>query len=131
MRRVITYGNFDLLHYGHHRLLRRARKLGDHLIVGLSTGKFSSSKGKRVVEPYGTRELKLFVSGYVDKVIPETRWSQKRDDILKYEINIFVMGDDWKGKFDDLSDICQVIYLERTPDVSTSLLKEQMECQDK
>lgn len=123
MRRVITYGTFDLLHYGHINLLRRAKALGDYLVVGLSTDSFNKAKGKTSYFSYEQRKLLLESIRYVDLVIPEDSWEQKRDDIRAYQIDTFVMGDDWKGKFDSLSDLCQVVYLPRTPEVSTTKIK--------
>ena len=126
MKRVITYGTFDLLHYGHINLLRRARELGDYLVVGLSTDEFNESKGKRSYFPYEKRKQLLEALRYVDLVIPEETWEQKAHDIKLYEIDTFVMGDDWKGKFDDLSTLCEVHYLERTPEVSTTKIKQDL-----
>lgn len=123
MRRVITYGTFDLLHYGHINLLRRAKALGDYLVVGLSTDSFNKAKGKTSYFSYEQRKLLLESIRYVDLVIPEDSWEQKRDDIRAYQIDTFVIGDDWKGKFDSLSDLCQVVYLPRTPEVSTTKIK--------
>lgn len=123
MKQVITYGTFDLLHYGHINLLKRAKELGDYLIVGLSTDNFNLMKGKKSYFCFDER-LKLLESiRYVDKIIPEENWEQKIDDIKKYNVDIFVMGDDWKGKFDYLQDYCQVIYLPRTKGISTTQIK--------
>lgn len=124
MKRVITYGTYDILHYGHVNLLRRARALGDYLIVALSTDAFNLKKDKVSYYTYGQRKMILEACRYVDLVIPEEDWEQKRSDIVKYEADIFVMGDDWKGKFDFLSDLCEVIYLPRTPDISTTKVKK-------
>lgn len=126
MKRVITYGTFDLLHYGHINLLRRAKALGDYLIVGLSTDEFNAIKGKKSYFPYEKRKMLLEAIRYVDLVIPENAWEQKRSDIQKYQADIFVMGDDWKGKFDDLKDCCEVVYLERTPEISTTTIKKDL-----
>jgi glycerol-3-phosphate cytidylyltransferase len=122
--KVITYATYDLLHNGHIRLLKRAKKLGDYLIVGLSTDEFNEQKGKDCLKPYKQRLAVMEAIKYVDKVIPEKNWEQKIKDIKKYKIDIFVMGDDWKGKFDFLKKYCKVVYLKRTPDISTTLLKE-------
>lgn len=123
MTRIITYGTFDTFHWAHMRLLQRARALGDWMAVGLSTDEFNAIKGKKSHLPYQIRaEILSGVRG-VDLIFPENDWSQKRRDIIKYKIDIFVMGDDWRGKFDDLSDICRVIYLPRTPDISSSFIK--------
>ncbi len=120
---VITYGTFDLLHWGHISLLKRARALGDKLIVGLSTDEFNSSKHKRAIHGFNERKYILEAVRYVDLVIPEVTWEQKESDILKYKVDIFVMGSDWKGKFDNLKEYCEVIYLPRTEGVSTTELK--------
>ena len=118
MKRIITYGTFDLLHYGHINLLRRAKKLGDYLIVALSTDEFNKIKGKKLYFKYKFRKLLIESIRYVDLVIPENKWEQKITDIDKYNVDIFVMGDDWKGKFDYLKKKCKVIYLKRTPEIS-------------
>ena len=124
MRRVITYGTFDLLHYGHINLLRRARELGDYLIVVLSTDEFNwKQKKKKCYFNYEKRKALLEAIRYVDLVIPETCWEQKRSDVHEYHIDTFVMGDDWKGKFDFLKDFCEVVYLPRTPDVCSTNTK--------
>lgn len=127
MKRVITYGTFDLLHPGHINLLRRAKDLGDELYVGLSTDEFNQMKGKTAVLKYEQRKTVLEAIRYVDHVFPESDWDQKTSDIKKYEINCFVMGDDWKGKFDFLKDYCTVVYLPRTPDISTTDIKQKIQ----
>lgn len=127
MKRVITYGTFDLLHYGHINLLRRAKEQGDYLIVALSTDEFNwHEKQKKSYFDYNKRKLLLEAIRYVDLVIPEESWEQKRSDIKEYHIDTFVIGDDWKGKFDFLSDLCEVVYLERTPEISTTKIKEEL-----
>ncbi len=127
MKRVITYGTFDLLHYGHVNLLRRAKQMGDYLIVVLSTDEFNEKeKNKKTYFSYEKRKLMLESIRYVDLVIPEKEWNQKVNDVLLYKADIFVMGDDWAGKFDFLSDYCKVVYLPRTPDVSTTQIKEDL-----
>lgn len=126
MKRVITYGTFDVLHYGHIRLLKRAKELGDYLIVALSSDEFNRIKNKQSFYTYEQRKMILEAVRYVDLVIPENNWEQKRDDVVKYQADIFVMGDDWKGKFDFLKDLCEVVYLERTPDVSSTNTKEYL-----
>lgn len=123
MKRVMTYGTFDLLHYGHINLLRRAKLLGDYLVVGLSSDEFNAEKGKASFFNYEQRKLLLGAIRYVDLVVPETNWEQKINDIKKYEIDVFVIGDDWKGKFDFLKPYCQVEYLARTAEVSTTQIK--------
>ena len=127
MKRFITYGTFDLLHYGHIHLLKRARALGDYLIVALSTDEFNwNSKHKKCYFSYEERKELLEAIRYVDLVIPETCWEQKKDDVRLYQADIFVMGDDWAGKFDFLQDSCKVVYLPRTPEISTTQIKEDL-----
>lgn len=124
MKRVITYGTFDTLHYGHIRLLQRAKKLGDYLIVGLSTDEFNDKKGKKSYHNWNERKLLLESIRYVDLVIAEETWEQKEKDIELYKIDIFTIGDDWEGKFDSLSDLCNVKYMKRTPSISSSSMKK-------
>ena len=128
MKRVITYGTFDLLHYGHINLLRRARALGDYLIVALSTDEFNDrEKHKRCYFSYDERKLLLEAIRYVDLVIPEENWAQKRTDVHLYQVDTFVMGDDWVGKFDFLKEEgCEVVYLPRTPEISTTQIKQDL-----
>ncbi|MER2190047.1 MAG: glycerol-3-phosphate cytidylyltransferase [Solibacillus sp.] len=126
MRRVITYGTFDLLHYGHINLLKRAKEHGDYLIVALSSDEFNEKKGKESYFSFAERKQLLESIRYVDLVITEDNWGQKKDDILKYEIDCFVMGNDWEGKFDELNDFCEVVYLERTPEISTTKIKNEL-----
>lgn len=127
MKRVITYGTFDLLHYGHINLLRRARALGDYLIVGLSTDQFNwQEKQKKSYFTYEKRKAMLEAIRYVDLVIPEENWDQKKTDVEKYHADVFVIGDDWKGKFDFLRDQCEVVYLSRTPEISTTKIKTEL-----
>ncbi|WP_018757167.1 glycerol-3-phosphate cytidylyltransferase [Paenibacillus terrigena] len=126
MKRVLTYGTFDLLHYGHINLLKRAKERGDYLITALSTDEFNGIKGKRSYFKYDERKKLLEAVRYVDLVIPEHNWEQKVQDVLTYHIDTFVIGDDWKGKFDFLADYCNVVYLERTPEISTTKIKEQL-----
>jgi glycerol-3-phosphate cytidylyltransferase len=123
MRRVLTYGTFDLFHIGHIRLLERARSLGDYLVVGLSTDEFNLKKGKKSVFGYTERLAILGALKHVDKIIPEEDWDQKLDDVIANEINVFVMGDDWEGKFDFLRPHCEVVYLPRTSGISTTYIK--------
>ena len=126
MKRVITYGTFDLLHYGHINLLRR--QYGDYLIVALSTDEFNwNEKQKKCYFSYEKRKQLLEAIRYVDLVIPEESWEQKRSDIREYHVDTFVMGDDWQGKFDFLQDLCQVVYLPRTPEISTTQIKKDLE----
>ncbi len=126
MIKVITYGTFDLFHFGHLELLRRAKELGDQLVVAVSTDEFNRIKRKKCVYPYEHRFKIVEAIQYVDKVIPEKNWEQKRKDILSNKIQIFTIGDDWEGKFDELSDICKIVYIERTKGISTSNLKENL-----
>ena len=127
MKRVITYGTFDLLHYGHINLLRRAKQMGDYLIVCLSTDEFNSKeKNKETYFGYNERKQLLEAIRYVDLVIPEKSWEQKENDIEKYEIDVFVMGDDWEGKFDFLKQKCEVVYLPRTEEISTTKIKDDL-----
>ncbi|MEL6682207.1 MAG: adenylyltransferase/cytidyltransferase family protein [Pseudomonadota bacterium] len=127
MKTVITYGTFDLFHLGHVRLLRRLAALGDTLIVACSTDEFNAKKGKKSVMSFEQRVEILEACRYVSKVIPENTWEQKRDDILREKADVFGMGDDWAGKFDDLIDICEVVYLPRTDDISTTLLRQEVQ----
>lgn len=128
MRTVITYGTFGLLHYGHINLLRRAKELGDFLIVGLSTDAFNKNEKNKVCYfSYEQRKTLLEAVRYVDMVIPEENWTQKVEDIHKYNVDIFTIGDDWKGKFDYLkNEGAEVIYLERTPEISTTQIKDDL-----
>jgi glycerol-3-phosphate cytidylyltransferase len=126
MKKVITYGTYDLLHVGHINLLRRAKELGDYLIVGLSTDEFNAGKHKEAYHTYEDRKIILESIKYVDEVIPEVTWEQKIDDVVNNKVDIFVMGDDWKGKFDFLKDYCEVIYLPRTAGISTTKIKTDL-----
>lgn len=128
MRRIITYGTFDLLHYGHINLLQRAKHMGDYLVVGLSTDNFNQLKAKTCYFAYEERRLLLEAIRYVDLVISEKCWEQKIEDIKKYHIDCFVIGDDWQGKFDFLKEYCQVIYFARTPEISTTKIKNDFDC---
>ncbi len=128
IKRVLTYGTFDLLHYGHIRLLRRAAQLGDYLIVALSTDEFNASKGKASFYDYETRREMLEAIRYVDLVIPERCWEQKIDDVKDYHVDTVVMGGDWAGsdRFEYLRDYCDLVYLDRTPGISTTDVKAQL-----
>ena len=126
MKRVITYETYDVLHYGHINLLKRARALGDYLIVVLSSDEFNAIKNKKSYYTYEQRKIILVACRYVDLVIPEYNWEQKINDVQKYQADIFVMGDDWEGKFDFLKDYCEVVYLPRTPDVCSTSTKEYL-----
>ncbi|MDY5105718.1 MAG: adenylyltransferase/cytidyltransferase family protein [Actinobacillus minor] len=123
---IITYGTFDLFHIGHLRLLQRLKKLGDTLIVAVSTDEFNAIKGKKTIIPYENRaEIVANIKG-VDLVIPETHWEQKLDDVKKYNVDIFAIGKDWDGKFDFLKDYCEVVYLDRTDGISSTQLKQTL-----
>ena len=131
MKRVLTYGTYDLLHYGHIRLLKRAKALGDYLVVAISTDEFNATKGKKAYHNYETRKEMLEAVRYVDLVIPENNWEQKRQDVLDYKIDIVVMGSDWEGsdRFEYLKDICEVVYLDRTQGISTTQIKKELNLQ--
>jgi glycerol-3-phosphate cytidylyltransferase len=126
MKKVITYGTFDLLHYGHINILKGAKEQGDYLIVALSTNEFNEIKGKQCYFSYEERKKLVESIRYVDLVIPENNWEQKSLDITEFQVDTFVMGDDWKGKFDYLKDVCEVIYLSRTPEISTTKIKNEL-----
>jgi glycerol-3-phosphate cytidylyltransferase len=126
VKRIITYGTFDLLHYGHINLLKRAKELGDYLIVGLSTNEFNEIKGKSCYFSYEERKNLVESIRYVDLVILENSWQQKIDDIIELKVDTFVMGNDWEGKFDFLKDYCEVVYLSRTPEISTTKIKQDL-----
>ncbi|MBR6409260.1 MAG: glycerol-3-phosphate cytidylyltransferase [Alphaproteobacteria bacterium] len=126
MKRVLTYGTFDVLHYGHINLLKRAKALGDYLIVGLSSDEFNKIKNKQSYYTYEQRKMILEACRYVDLVIPENDWEQKVKDVQELKADIFVMGDDWKGKFDFLKPYCEVVYLPRTLDVSSTKTKQYL-----
>ena len=132
MKRILTYATFDLLHYGHINLLKRAKALGDYLVVAVSTDSFNELKGKKAYHNYETRKMMLEAVRYVDLVIPEENWEQKIDDVKKYDIDIVVMGSDWAGsdRFDYLKDYCEVVYLPRTEGVSTTKIKEELKLQE-
>ena len=128
VKRVLTYGTFDLLHFGHVRLLQRAAALGDYLVVALSTDEFNAAKGKQSFYDYATRKEMLEAIRYVDLVIPEYSWEQKLIDVCEYHIDIVVMGDDWAGseRFECLRGACELVYLERTPGISTTQVKAHL-----
>ena len=128
VKRVITYGTFDLLHYGHVNILRRAKEYGDYLIVAISTDEFNwNEKGKKCYFSYEQRKQLVGSIRYVDLVIPEESWDQKIEDVKLYKADTFVMGDDWKGKFDFLKEYCNVVYLPRTPEISTTQIKNDLQ----
>lgn len=128
MKRILTYGTFDLLHFGHIEILRRAKALGDYLVVAVSTDEFNAIKNKKAYHDYATRKKMLEAVRYVDLVIPEKNWGQKRDDVKKYEIDTVVMGNDWEGNenFEKLKDLCEVVYLPRTDNISTTKIKNDL-----
>ena len=123
MKRVITYGTYD---YGHIELLRRAREMGDYLIVALSTDEFNQVKNKKSYYDYNQRKMMLESIRYVDLVIPEDGWGQKELDVERFDVDVFVMGHDWEGEFDFLKDKCEVIYLNRTEGISTTKIKQEL-----
>ncbi|EJV77390.1 glycerol-3-phosphate cytidylyltransferase [Bacillus cereus] len=126
MKKVITYGTFDLLHWGHINLLKRAKNLGDYLIVAVSSDEFNKLKNKKSYHSYENRKMILEAVRYVDEVIPEYDWGQKVIDIREHNVDVFVMGDDWKGKFDFLEGYCEIVYLPRTIGISTSKIKQEL-----
>lgn len=127
---VITYGTFDLFHIGHLNLLERLRAMGDQLIVGVSTDEFNASKGKKSFYPYHERAKIIEALACVDSVIPEGDWEQKAKDIKQHSVDVFGIGDDWRGEFDHLSEFCEVVYLSRTPSISTTEVKKNLSALD-
>ena len=123
---ILTYGTYDMFHIGHLKLLKRLKSLGDKLIVAVSTDEFNEIKGKKTIIPYEQRAEIVEAIKYVDMVIPENHWEQKVTDIQKYNVDVFSMGHDWEGKFDELKEYCEVLYLPRTEGISTTVLKEQL-----
>ncbi|PEB42813.1 glycerol-3-phosphate cytidylyltransferase [Bacillus pseudomycoides] len=126
MKKVITYGTFDLLHWGHINLLKRAKDLGDYLIVAVSSDEFNKLKNKKSYHSYENRKMILEAVRYVDEVIPEHNWEQKAKDVVNHDVDIFVMGDDWGGEFDFLKEYCEVVYLPRTIGISTTKIKQEL-----
>lgn len=126
MKKVITYGTFDLFHVGHLNILKRAKELGDYLIVAVSSDKFNEGKGKKSYHSVQDRVKILESIQYVDEVILEESWDQKISDVRERNIDVFVMGDDWKGKFDFLKEYCEVVYLPRTEGISTTKIKNDL-----
>ena len=126
MKKVITYGTYDLLHVGHINLLRRARELGDYLIVVVSSDECNAIKGKKAYYSFEDRKKILEAIRYVDEVLPEYTWEQKIDDVVNNNVDVFVMGDDWTGKFDFLKEYCEVVYLPRTEGISTTKIKQDL-----
>jgi len=132
MKRILTYGTYDLLHYGHIRLLQRAKALGDYLIVAVSTEEFNELKGKKTYHNYETRKKMLEAIRYVDLVIPEENWEQKINDVREYRVDTVVMGSDWAGsdKFEYLNEYCEVVYLDRTEGISTTKIKQDLKLRE-
>lgn len=130
-RVILTYGTFDMFHIGHLNLLKKLKGLGDYLIVGVSTDEFNEGKGKKTIIPFSDRAEIVKNVKHVDMVIPECTWNQKVEDIIKYSVNVFGIGDDWKGKFDHLSELCEVVYLPRTKNISSTQLKNTIKYLDK
>ena len=126
MKKVITYGTFDLFHVGHLNIIKRAKALGDYLVVAVSSDEFNAKKGKKAYNCDQDRKTILEAIRYVDEVIFEESWEQKIDDIKKHDIDVFVMGDDWEGKFDYLKEYCEVVYLPRTKGISTTKIKDDL-----
>ncbi len=126
MKKVITYGTFDLLHWGHINILKRAKEMGDYLVVAISTDEFNRLKHKESYHSFENRKLILESIRYVDEVIAENNWDQKINDVQEHQIDMFVMGDDWKGEFDFLKEYCEVVYLSRTEGISTSQIKTEL-----
>jgi glycerol-3-phosphate cytidylyltransferase len=126
MKKVITYGTFDLLHWGHINLLKRAKELGDHLTVAISSDEFNALKNKKSYHSFDNRKMILESIRYVDEVIAEDNWEQKISDVVDNDIDVFVMGDDWKGEFDFLKEYCEVVYLPRTIGISTTKIKKDL-----
>jgi len=124
VKKIITYGTFDTFHHGHYFLLERAAELGDHLTVCVSTDEFNSQKGKRALFNWETRCRIIQNLSFVDKVLPEDNWSQKINDVLENRIDIFAIGEDWKGKFDFLKDYCEVVYIPRTKNISSTIIRK-------
>ncbi|QEM80769.1 glycerol-3-phosphate cytidylyltransferase [Halomonas binhaiensis] len=126
MKTIITYGTFDMFHIGHLNLLRQLKEMGDKVVVAVSTDEFNLGKGKKTLIPYEQRVQIVESIQYVDLVIPEESWEQKTSDVEKYNVDVFAIGDDWEGKFDFLKDQCEVIYLARTKNISTTDLKRSL-----
>ena len=130
-KRILTYGTFDMFHIGHLNLLKRLKEKGDYLVVAVSTDEFNKKKNKHSIIPFEQRKEIVEAIKYVDLVIPENTWEQKKEDIKKYNIDLLIMGDDWKGKFDYLKEYCNVEYIPRTKDISTTKIKKVLSSFDK
>ena len=131
MKKVITYGTYDLLHVGHINLLRRAKEQGDYLLVVLSSDEFNEIKHKTAYHSYEDRKVILEAIKYVDEVIPEYTWEQKKSDVVDNNIDVFVMGNDWEGQFDFLKEYCEVVYLPRTERISTTKIKQDLSSKER
>jgi glycerol-3-phosphate cytidylyltransferase len=130
MKKVITYGTYDLFHVGHLNMLKRAKELGDYLIVAVSSDRFNwEEKGKKCFVKDVDRATIVEAIKYVDEVIFEDSWEQKKEDVVKYDVDVFVIGDDWEGEFDFLKEFCEVVYLSRTEGISTTQIKEELKKQ--
>lgn len=123
---ILTYGTFDLFHIGHLRLLERLRAMGDHLVVGVSSDEFNTQKGKKTVVPFADRLEIVRSLRCVDLAFAEHSWTQKPEDIAKHQVTVLGMGDDWQGKFDDLSSLCEVVYLPRTEGISSTEIRNTL-----
>jgi glycerol-3-phosphate cytidylyltransferase len=130
MTTVLTYGTFDLFHIGHLNLINRLTELGDRLVIGVSTDEFNAGKGKTSVVSYEDRARIIGSIKGVDQVIPETSWEQKATDIQEHDVDVFAIGEDWAGKFDDLKQLCEVVYLPRTDGISSTEIKQMLRVLD-
>jgi glycerol-3-phosphate cytidylyltransferase len=130
MTTVLTYGTFDLFHIGHLNMINRLTELGDRLVIAVSTDEFNAGKGKSSVVSYEDRAKIVSSIKGVDLVIPETSWDQKVSDIKEYDVDIFAIGDDWAGKFDELKELCEVVYLSRTDGISSTEIKQMLRVLD-
>jgi glycerol-3-phosphate cytidylyltransferase len=130
MTTVLTYGTFDLFHIGHLNMINRLTELGDRLVIAVSTDEFNAGKGKSSVVSYEDRAKIVSSIKGVDLVIPETSWDQKVSDIKQYDVDVFAIGDDWAGKFDELKEFCEVVYLTRTDGISSTEIKQMLRVLD-
>lgn len=130
MTTVLTYGTFDLFHIGHLNLINRLAELGDRLVIGVSTDEFNAGKGKKSIVSFEDRARIVSSIKGVDLVIPEESWEQKVSDIKEHDVDVFAIGDDWTGKFDDLKELCEVVYLSRTDGISSTEIKQMLQVLD-
>ena len=130
MTTVLTYGTFDLFHIGHLNLINRLSEMGDRLVIAVSTDEFNAGKGKTSVVSYEDRARIISSIKGVDLVIPETSWEQKASDIKEHDVDVFAIGEDWAGKFDDLKELCEVVYLPRTDGISSTEIKQMLRVLD-